>query len=416
MSHSPLRFLHASDFHLEQPLHGLAEIPAELRELFLESPYLAAANVFEAALSEAVDAVLLTGDLLDCELAGPRGVVFLRDHFQRLADHGIPVFWAGGKIDAPDTWPACAKLPENVHVFPASRVEGIVLQLSGKPMARIEGISHSPHIPSDDTGFHRDALGLFTVGVAHGTSASPGTEGDRVDYMALGGHHRRHTVDQSPGIAHYCGTPQGRSPAETGPCGCTLVLVDESGHVKTNFIATDALRWLTETIEITAGTDEDALLLQIEDRISKLRNKHHGSELLVTWQITGRGQVLNHIRPGGISDQMVEVLRRRHTAQSPRVWTVAVQCNSSLDVPQEWVDEETIMGDLLRDFRRLEEDPTIDLDLAEFVPVEFQAGSYRELAEELATVSASERAELLWAASKLGVDLMDGEEALSVSG
>ncbi len=411
MSQSPLRFVHSSDFHLESPLGGVAEVPTGKRELFLEAPFLAASQVFETVLAEGADALLLSGDLIDPELAGPRAVVFLRDHFQRLADHGIPVYWACGEVDAPDTWPACAKLPENVHIFPVGGVASYELLREGKPVACIQGISRTPGVAPDDSGFHCSSQGLFTVGVAHGTGASPGAEGDRVDYMALGGQHRRQTVDQSPGIAHYCGTPQGRNPMETGPRGCTVVLVDDAGQVKTNFVATDAIRWITEVVEITAGTDEDALMSQITDRIAKLRTKHHGSELLVTWQITGRGSVVNHIRTGGISDQMVEVLRNRYADQSPGIWTVGIECRAPLDVPQEWVDEETIMGDLLRDFRKLENDPEIPLDLEEFLPAEYREGSLAEIA----TIAPEDRAELLWAASKLGVDLMDGEEVLAAA-
>ena len=411
MSFPSLRFVHASDFHLEKPLGGVAEVPPDWQELFLEASYLAATQVFETALSECADALLLSGDLLDPELAGPRAVVFLRDQFQRLAAHGIPVFWACGDVDAPDTWPACAKLPENVHVFPVGHVAGHEVVREGKTVARIQGISRTPGIAPDDSGFCCDTTGLFSVGVAYGTGASPGAEGDRVDYMALGGQHRRQTVDQSPGIAHYSGTPQGRDPSETGARGCTVVHVDDSGQVKTNFVATDAIRWLEEVVDITAGTDEDALMVQIEDRIAKLQTKHHGSKLLITWQITGCGSVVNHIHTGGISDRMVEVLRRRYAKQTPGVWTVGIECRAPIDVPQEWIDEETIMGDLLRDFRKLEADPSIPLHLEEFLPSEYREGPLAELA----IVDEEDRAELLWAASKLGVDLMDGEEVLSTS-
>lgn len=411
MSQAPLRFVHASDFHLESPLGGVAEVPTELRDLYLDAPYQAARQVFETALAEKCDALLLSGDLINCDLAGPRAVVFLREQFQRLADHDIPIYWACGQADPPDTWPACAKLPSNVHIFPVGRVEHIDVVRDGNTIARIQGISRAPGLPYNDSGFHRDALGLFTVGVAYGTSAGPGMEGDRVDYMALGGQHERETVDRLPGIAHYCGTPQGRGPSEAGPKGCTVVHVDDAGNVATHFVATDAVRWITEEVEITAGTDEDALLLQIEERIGKLRTKHAGSELLITWHINGRGGVLNHIRTGGISDKMVEVLRERFGVQRPRAWTVAMECDSPLDVPQEWIDEETIMGDLLRDFRKLEQDPSIDLALEEFLPHEFRETQFAQVA----VVAPTERARLLWAASKLGVDLMDGEEVLAVS-
>ncbi len=51
-----------------------------------------------------------------------------------------------------------------------------------------------------------------------------------MDYWALGGRAERTTLFNSPGIAHYPGTPQGRSPAEAGTHGCTLVNVDEQGR------------------------------------------------------------------------------------------------------------------------------------------------------------------------------------------
>ena len=58
------RFLHASDFHLERPPAGLAELPDHIRDVLVEAPYRAATNVFEAALAHEVDFVLLAGDIV----------------------------------------------------------------------------------------------------------------------------------------------------------------------------------------------------------------------------------------------------------------------------------------------------------------------------------------------------------------
>jgi len=409
MSQPTLRFVHASDLHLQRPLGGVAEVPEHLREVFLEAPFQAASKVFETALSERADALLLAGDVVDFDLAGPRVIVFLSEQFQRLAAHNIPIYWAAGDSDPADSWPASALLPQNVHIFPVGQVADLELRREGDIVARIQGISRNQGAALDDSGFYRDAHGVFTVGISYGTSASPGTEGDRVHYMALGGKHQRQTVDQSPGIAHYSGTPQGRSPSETGPCGCTLIAVDDAGQVKTSFVATDAIRWITEIVETTVGTDEDALLSQMESRIDKLRTKHQGSPLLISWEIKGRGSVVNHIRSGGISDEMVSRLRHKYGQQSPCAWTVGVECQSPLDVPQEWIDEETIMGDMLREFQFLEADESIELDLEEFLPEQLRDGTWAQLAK----VQEEDRAGVLWAASKIAVDLLDGEEVLS---
>lgn len=410
MSQAPsqpsLRFVHASDLHLERPLGGVAEVPDNLRELFLEAPFLAAEQVFETVLAEGADALLLAGDVVDFDRVGPRAVVFLNEQFQRLADHKIAVYWACGNVDPTDSWPASSELPENVHIFPVGRMDSIEHRRAGAAIARIQGISRSQGEALYDDGFHRDVNGLFTVGVAHGTAASPGTEGDRVHYMALGGQHHRQTVDQSPGIAHYCGTPQGRNPTETGPRGCTLVTVDDAGNVKTRFVATDQIRWLTETVEITAGTDHDALQRQLTDRIEKLRVKHQNCDLLVTWQITGHGTLLYHLRPGGVSDIITVNLRQQHGTASPAVWTVGIQCDAPLEVPAEWYDQETIRGDLLRQFQQFETDPDLSLQLLDFLPDDVRDDPLAQLAE----VATEDRGLLLLGASKLGIDLMDGDD------
>jgi DNA repair exonuclease SbcCD nuclease subunit len=406
MSQPPLRFVHAGDLHLERPLTGVSEIPEHLREAFLEAPYLAAEQIFETALTEGADALLLSGDVVQLDRAGPRAIVFLCEQFKRLADHGIAIYWAGGQVDPADAWPAAAALPTNVHRFPAGRVGNFEHQRDGKTVARIQGTSRTPGQGVDDSGFHRDAKGLFTIGVAHGTAASAGQEGDRVHYMALGGQHRRQTVDQSPGIAHYAGTPQGRDPGEVGAHGCTVVTVDESGHVKTTFVATDLVRWVVETIELTAGADEETLLSQIDARVASLKTKHPDRDLLITWKITGRGELLNNLRPGGLSEEILAVLRQRFGKQSPAAWSVAVQCDEPLCVPAEWYDEETIRGDVLRQFRELEQKPNIDLALEEFLPGPLRQASIAELSK----VTAADRSGLLLGASKLGMDLLSLDE------
>ncbi len=410
MSHSSsqpeLRLIHASDLHLERPLGGVAEVPENLRELFLDAPFFAAEQVFETALSEGADALLLAGDVVDFDRVGPRAVVFLNEQFQRLADHGIAVYWACGDADPPDSWPVSIELPENVHVFSVGRVESLTHRRDGEVVARIQGISRSQGAAQDDDGFHRDANGLFTIGVAYETAASPGTEGDRVHYMALGGQHCRQTVDQSPGITHYSGSPQGRNPQESGPRGCTLVTVDDAGNVKTRFVATDPIRWLSETVEITAGTDHEALERQLSDRIKKLQAKHQNRELLIRWQITGHGNLLYHIRPGGVSDLIADRLRKQFGNQSPTAWTVSIECTAPLEVPADWYDQETIRGDLLRQFQQLENDSEIPLQLSSFLPEDLLEDPLAELAE----VDEADRGGLLLAASKLGIDLMDGDD------
>ena len=58
----------------------------------MSSPGPSAAGVFETALAEKVDFVVLSGDLLHSRHAGPRGPLFLIEQFERLAERNIAVY------------------------------------------------------------------------------------------------------------------------------------------------------------------------------------------------------------------------------------------------------------------------------------------------------------------------------------
>jgi hypothetical protein len=416
----PLRLVHASDLHLELPIHGLADVPDHLRELLIEAPYQAAERVFEAALAENADALLLAGDVLNVDRAGPPAIVLLLDQFARLADRGISVYWAGGAVDVPDLWPRSVALPPNVHLFPIGRVETLDLARDGDTIARIQGTSCRDDGQLEARGFHRDVHGLFTVGVAYGTNDSPGHEGDRVHYMALGGQHAQQTVDEQPGIAHYSGTPQGRAPMQTGSHGCTLITVDETGRPKLRFVATDAVRWSEQVLEVTASTRSEQLQERMVERLEKLAAQQPGVDHLVRWTIRGTGPLVNRLRPGGLADELLVDLRRQFGepgtrqpdhpsggalpgAGSPVIWSASIDCASPISVPAEWYDQETCLGDFLRQVREFELHDDLPLDLHGFLPEDIAADPLAAIAE---FESSEQRHAVLCRAAKLGVDLL----------
>src|SRR5262249_37890390 len=91
MSGQHFRFLHAGGFLLDQPLCGLVEIPEPLTDLLIDAPFAAAQRVFDAAVEERVDFVVLNGDLIDLARPSARALAFLLDQFDRLDGHGISV-------------------------------------------------------------------------------------------------------------------------------------------------------------------------------------------------------------------------------------------------------------------------------------------------------------------------------------
>lgn len=403
-----LRFLHAADFHLERPPGGLAELPEHLRGVLADAPYRAATRVFDAAVKHQVDFVVLAGDVVDPLLAGPRAIVFLAEQFQKLADHGVRVYWAGGRSDRfdrfLDTWP----LADDVLRFPLDRVERVVHQRAGEPLVQILGTSTERRKNVEVTDFQPDPRGPFSLAVAYGTTDAEAIAGRGIQYWALGGRHARHALATGPVTGHYCGTPQGRRPKESGPHGCTLVQVDQAGRVRTVFIPTDAVRYCDERVTVDESITSDQLLQILGERAGELLVDPFGPDLLMRWTVAGSRSLAARLRSGSLSTDLVARLRDEHGAKRPAAWTVALQARSTGDLPAELYDEQTLLGEFLRTVRHYRDDPGQPLDLAALLAERHRSG---ELAALARVADPAARRRVLAEAAALGVELLSPREA-----
>jgi hypothetical protein len=405
-----LRFVHASDLHLERPLYGLADIPDHLRDLFLESPYLAAERLFDAVLAEEADFLILAGDVIQPEHTGPRGPLFLVEQFQRLAERGIHVYWAGGSVDAPDIWPSWAALPETVHTFPRARVAEYVYQRGATPVARVLGASRDRNRPVHADNFVPDATGLFSIGIIHGAADGSLLRGQGLNYWALGGRHGRSTLFSGPQTGQYSGSTQGRQPEEHGPHGCTVVELDEQGGIKTRSVAVDVLRFVTERVAIDSGASREDVEGLLRERIVALREASPDRPLLISWTVTGTGPVAAAIRRGPLAAELLDRLRADFgTAPPAPTWSVALESELPEDLPVEWYEQQTILGEYLRDLRHYEINPSVPLDLDGYLGAKVGAA----LAEMTGLAEGRGRQRVLREAALLGVDLLGVEEPQS---
>lgn len=406
MSDQPFRFLHASDFHLESPLSGVCETPPHLRELFLDAAYWAAERVFETALAEEVDLVVLVGDLLDVRRTGARGPLFLQQQLNRLRERSVPVYWAGGNIDPPDAWPDGITLPDNVTVFRRGAVEHFVYQRGGEPIAQLLGRSRGSKKKIRPADFVPDPHGPFSIAVAYGAADAAALSPGRVSYWALGGRHSRRTFVTGDRVVHYPGTPQGRSFDEVGPHGCSLVTVDERGRASTALLPCDVLRLHRERIvvdETIARADLERLL---RERMQSLIAGSPRTDLLVAWTVSGSGPLLRRLRPSTAAD-LLEWLRREFGHGTPSAWSVSLQIEPAEVLPPEYYAQETILGDFLREVRRLQSDETVPIDLEAYLSPRYAAGTLGSMAE---ISDPAQRRHILRHVAALGVDLLAGEE------
>jgi hypothetical protein len=131
--------------------------------------------------------------------------------------------------------------------------------------------------------------------------------------------------------------------------------------------------------------------------------QHPGIDLFVSWNIRGAGPLVNRLRPGGLADELLDDLRRQFGERSPTAWSVSIQCDSPLSVPAEWYDQETCLGDFLREVREFELHEHLPLDLRQFLPEDVRDDPLAAIAQ---IESDEDRGALLCRTAKLGVDLL----------
>lgn len=404
MSGPVFRFLHASDFRLHEVCSGLAHIPESLREVLVDAPYKAVQRVFDAALAEQVQFVLLSGDLLNPLDASGRSLAFLVQQFERLAERQVPVFWAGGRLDPPERWPDGAPLPGNVTYFSRTRLEEAVHYIDDRPAVTIVGRSYGGKSRIDPADFARESSEEFRIAVGYGETEAEHLAGSPVHFWALGGRGTRRTLIEQPRrVVHYPGSPQGRSPREPDVHGCTLVHVDAQRQIQARQLATDVVRWATERVVAPAVSGRADLVRLLRERSRALRSEIGDRTLLVSWELEVDSRTAAELTQGTLADEIVRELATHAVERG--IWTVGLQPVVQQDLPAAWYEEDTILGDFLRAVGVFRGDAQ-PLRLQEIV-------GQRELdvaVQDLAQISdPTERDELLREAAWLGAELLRGE-------
>ncbi len=406
MSTHSVRFVHASDLHLEQTLGGLTSVPTWLRDDFIDAPFKAAENVFDVAVKEDVDFVVLSGDVLDIETAGPRAIDFLLSQFQRISENKIEVYWCGGAVDDPDLWPVEISLPKNVNVFSTSSPQTFEFRRRDRVVASLIGQSRRSAGDSRLTDFSMAGSSGAKIAVLHGKFEKRSLQKQSIDYWALGGRHNEKTLYQEQAAARYPGSPQGFTPDEIGTHGCTIVSV-EHGRASCRNVATQVIQWHREPLQLAADANRKDLEQSIRNQLTTLRNSKRNTLTLVTWAVSCNGPLSNDLRNDKICDTILSSISTQDGERDGEndIVSVAIE-NEPRQISDGRFDEETIMGDFLRTVREFENDPNRIIDLAEYLP---DTSIRHEVVSALTMSSPTERKKILRRVAALGMDLLSGE-------
>ena len=407
MSGEPIRFIHAADMHLEQPMSGIGSVPDSLRPKLIEAPFAAARRVFESARLERVDFIVLSGDILHPLEAGPAGLCFLIDQLEQLAAAQIPVYWAGGRIDRFHQWPKAATLPETVYRSASRDVRVHPFYRGGQVAALVHVSGYQGRGAIDPDCLAGEAHAAPVVGVGYGDLKPAKLEKKSVNYWALGGRHQSVSEEFDGKVVHYPGTPQGRSPAETGAHGCTLVEIDEEGRIETQFIECDAIQWLRREFRLTASTSRRKMERHIVDLTKDLLAQQRSQPQLIQWAIGGTDRVC--WTSPSVGDEVLTMLRQRFESASADLWVTGVDFLYPETFPQPVLETETIAGDFFEIVQQLRDGQAWPAVLRE------ELSLYPLIDEAIGpqvVKTKHDREALLRLVARLGLNLLGAEESL----
>lgn len=401
------RFIHAADFHLERPLQDVLDLPDHLKRVLVEAPWKAAQGVFEHAVVENVDFLVLSGDLLNPVSTGASGVAFMLEQFEAMAQRKIQVYWAGGGVDDPDRWPDSVSLPENVHVFSKRQVEAMIFRRNGTPLATLFGRSSDGAEMVRSAEFSHEEDENYKIAVAFGTADVETLAHQRIDYWALGSSHQPETLSADSPCVRYSGTPQARSMTETGGHGFVLVDVDAQRNLQAHQIDIDLVRYSTQEIDaedVALGRDLRQLLAK---RVARIQSEAAGRHVLVKWRVHMDLENANLVGPSALED-LLGWLRREFGHGQPCCWSTEIEVLPPKQLPAKWHDEDTILGDFLRVASGHRKQAARDISVKPLIDAE-TPGSHiwqtmLQPADPSAQLASLERSTLL------GVDLLRGHQ------
>lgn len=322
-----IRFIHTADLHLGAPFSGLRTQSPRWASTLLTAIPTAFQRMIDVAITEAVDFVIIAGDIFDSARPSYADFALFMNGLQQLAAADIPVYCCTGNHDPLSSWSAeYGTLPSNTHLFSvetpsfftfikgddagdgvrgahnaASASDPIRVVLGGRgyyarsfPQDRdvSEGITWANCCEALPGPYEPD----FTIGVIHtGLNIDPTRSPVEprelmrrgLDYWACGHIHQKVLIPPDAPVIAFSGCPQGRAIQETGDHGILLVTLSDDEPNRVEFIPTAPVVW--QRFEVDVSSCET--ITQIQEKIQAtqfaLNARSHAQHMICRVRLIG---------------------------------------------------------------------------------------------------------------------------------
>jgi len=334
-----IKILHGADFHLDSPFDSLPEEKAVRRRA--EQRQLVS-DMVRLAEAERVDAIVLSGDLLDSGRSYHETGEVLTEAFGRVK---IPVFIAPGNHDyysVNSPW-AVLKFPSNVYIFKSVMPEKVDLPGCAGTIwgAAFTAAGSVPVLPEKE---NLDPARVNIMAV-HGTVGGPDgrynpiSEPDiartGLDYLALGHVHTYGGLQRAGDTFWaYPGCPEGRGFDETGQKG-VLITELEKGAARCRFVPLGKRAYMILQADLSGAEAYEAVLAAVLAAIPEADGGGNICRILLTGEFSGRLDLIK--LEEAVADRFFHVTIRDNTKIKRDIWAQA--------------EEDTLKGLFLRKMR-----------------------------------------------------------------
>ena len=177
-----IRFIHTADLHLGAPFSGLRTQSPRWANTLLTAIPTAFQRMIDVAITEAVDFVIIAGDIFDSARPSYADFALFMNGLQQLAAADIPVYCCTGNHDPLSSWSAeYGTLPSNTHLFSVETPSFFTFIKGDDAGDGVRGAHHASGTHtvasvSSAPGAHNaaSASGTHTAASATSVSSAPG--------------------------------------------------------------------------------------------------------------------------------------------------------------------------------------------------------------------------------------------------
>jgi DNA repair exonuclease SbcCD nuclease subunit len=355
-----MKFIHTADIHLDSPLSGLAaykDAPADLLRTVTRDAF---TKLVDVAIDEAIDFMVIAGDLYDATWKDYNTGHFFCREMGRLNKVGVPVYLLFGNHDADSEMTKKLTLPPNVHTFDTRKAN--TFRMDALKVA-IHGRSYKDAATLDNlaVGYPDPVAGWLNIGVLHTALGGNATHANYApcsvaelnakgyDYWALGHVHEHAVVQESPWIV-FPGNLQGRHIRETGPRGAVMVTSDDGRIQSVDRLLVDLLRWQIVDVDASAAIEMAEVVRLVGQAFERLV-ANTPEKIFLSVRVCIKGKTAAHGELFGLEPQLREEILGQAASQGiDRLWVEKVRLETQ---PMSGMDEVGERSDAIADLRAL---------------------------------------------------------------